>query len=370
VSTRAPTFSIVSTYPPSACGIATFSAALTGGLVGLGVEVCGIRCGRFDDPRGLLVAADLYSAGEINGRAVSLLNQSDVVVLEHEYGVYPGPDGVGVVVALEAITQPLIVVCHTVLARPTPHQREILGTIAARASALVVMTEVGRARLVSEYHVSPLKVTVISHGATTIESQPLSGGGEPLLLTWGLLGPGKGIEWMLEALALLGQEMELPHYLVAGATHPVVLAQRGEEYRSMLIGRSESLGISDYVHFDGSYRSLPDLLALVSSAKIVVLPYDSVDQVTSGVLVDAVALGRPVVATNFPHAVELLSSGAGVVVGRGDPVALAQAVGGLLRDPQKLARMSAEGLRLAPELSWGRVGEQYVRLATTLTGGR
>src|SRR6185295_6142435 len=186
------------------------------------------------------------------------------------------------------------------------------------------------------------------------------------LLTWGLLGPGKGIEWAIDAMALVADVQPVPSYLVAGATHPKVAAKDGEAYREMLQRRCWSSRAVRSVTFDESYRDLPALTRLIGRADLVVLPYDSDDQVTSGVLVDAVAHGRPVVATAFPHAIELLSDGAGVLVPQRDAGALADVIRGLVDHPEHLEQMAATCRRLAPDLSWPVVAGRYDELATSL----
>ena len=143
-----------------------------------------------------------------------------------------------------------------------------------------------------------------------------------------------------------------PRYLIAGRTHPKVLAADGEAYRNARAEQARLGGVADSVAFDASYRDVSSLTALVQSSAVVVLPYDSTDQVTSGVLVDAIASGRPVVATAFPHAVELLATGAGIVVGHDDPDALASALLRLLTEPHLAATMAAEAARLAPRMAW------------------
>jgi glycosyltransferase involved in cell wall biosynthesis len=188
------------------------------------------------------------------------------------------------------------------------------------------------------------------------------------LLTWGLLGPGKGIEWAIDALSLLKDLRPRPHYVIAGDTHPKVLAADGEAYRDMLVRRSWEQGVSPMVSFDSGYRDLASLSKLIDTATVVVLPYDSRDQVTSGVLVDAVAAGCPVVATAFPHAVELLDTGAGVVVPQRDPEALAAALRQVLTEDGLATSMAEEAMRLAPGLRWPAVAAQYRVLAEELTG--
>ena len=181
------------------------------------------------------------------------------------------------------------------------------------------------------------------------------------MLTWGLLGPGKGVEWAIRAVALLVGDVEL-EYVVAGATHPKVRSVAGETYRASLMALADRLGVADRVVFDGSYRTSEDLRDLVCTADVVVLPYDSTEQVTSGVLVDAIAAGRPVVATSFPHARELLATGAGQVVPHRDPAALAAALAELLSVPRRLEQASAEACRLAPQLAWDAVAARFVEV--------
>jgi glycosyltransferase involved in cell wall biosynthesis len=157
-----------------------------------------------------------------------------------------------------------------------------------------------------------------------------------------------------------------PRYVVAGRTHPKVVAFEGEAYRDMLVERTWTRKVAGSVTFDATYRDVRSLTQLIQEAAVVVLPYDSRDQVTSGVLVDAVAAGRPVVATAFPHAVELLSSGAGIVVPHGDAAALATALRRVLTQPDLAAAMAAEAARLAPALGWPAVAGQYAGLADRL----
>ena len=190
------------------------------------------------------------------------------------------------------------------------------------------------------------------------------------MLTWGLIGPGKGIERAIEAMRTLQDLPMQPRYLVAGQTHPKVLAAQGESYRQARVNQADRHGLSSSVVFDADYRDVESLTALIQSCTVVVLPYDSKDQVTSGVLVDAIAAGRPVVATAFPHAVELLSSGAGLVVDHDDPDAMALALRRVLSSPELAANMAAEASRLAPSLGWSNIAAEYLRLADRLMAER
>ncbi len=312
----------------------------------------------------------------VNGSATSvaatseLLNESDIAVVQHEYGIYGGVDGDEVVDIIRGLRIPSIVVAHTVLKEPTPHQRSVLEAIAAMAAQVVVMSEAARKRLCLGFDVDHRKVTTIAHGATVVSDTPVMRSRRPTLLTWGLLGPGKGIERVIEAMGSLRELHGRPRYLIAGRTHPKVLAADGEAYRDARAEQARRTGVADSVCFDANYRDVWSLTALVRSSAMVVLPYDSTDQVTSGVLVDAIASGRPVVATAFPHAVELLGSGAGIVVDHGDPDALTSALRRVLTDPRLAGSMAAEARRLAPTMAWPVVANAYLVLAQRILAKR
>ncbi len=369
-------FGILSTFPPTECGIATFSAALTAGIIATGATVDVVRCGPPPPLEDVSVLGTL--AGGCSGdplAAIDVLNATQVAIIQHEYGIYEGQDGSAILGILDGVTTPMIVVAHTVVASPTAGQRRVLEQVCAAAGAVVVMTETGRRRLVAGYDVPPSKVVVIPHGAA-IPLGELSTPDEsiirarPRLLTWGLLGPGKGIEWAIDAVADLSDLQPQPEYVVAGATHPKVREHAGEAYRNMLTERAAESAARDLVTFDDAYRDLASLTDLIRSADLVVLPYDSTEQVTSGVLVDAVAAGRPVVSTAFPHAVELLSGGAGLIVPQRDSAALSAAIRSVLGDAELAASMAAEARRLAPALSWNAVARQYDGLAGKLLASR
>ncbi len=357
-------FGILSTYPPTPCGLATFSAALANGLTANGADVSVVRVSDGPPSASTRVIGELVNGSPASVAACAeLLNLSDVAVIQHEYGIYGGVDGDEVVDIIDGLRVPSIVIAHTILKDPTPHQRSVLEAVAALADQVVVMSEAAAQRLCRDFDVDRRKVTTVPHGATMPTNATVMRGGRPTLLTWGLLGPGKGIERVIEAMGSLNDLPGRPRYLVAGRTHPKVLAADGEAYRDACTEQARRSGVADSVCFDAGYRSVSMLTALVQSAAVVVLPYDSTDQVTSGVLVDAIASGRPVVATAFPHAVELLASGAGIVVGHDDPDALASALRRILTQPRLAGAMAAEARRLAPEMAWPVVAGAYLKLA-------
>ncbi len=178
-----------------------------------------------------------------------------------------------------------------------------------------------------------------------------------------MIGPGKGIEWAIDALPRLRDLVPAPQYVISGRTHPKVLAASGEAYRTMLEQRVAANGVRDLVRFDNTYRDLESLHALIATADAVILPYDTSDQATSGVLVDAVAAGKPVIATSFPHSRELLGGGAGIIVPHRDPAALAGAMRQVVTDQSFTSGMILQAQRLAPSLSWDSVADQYIDVA-------
>jgi polysaccharide biosynthesis protein PslF len=371
VTTR---FGFVSTYPPTVCGLATFTSSLFAELVtSAGNDGAVIRLVETPQPFassevvGELVAGDPHSAY----RAAELLNAGDVAIVQHEYGVYGGPDGDEVVPLLAALTVPSVVVLHTVLSTPTAHQKSVLESVAGLADAVVTMTATARDRLASRYDVDMRKVSVIPHGARAIRHHaPALRIDRPTVLTWGLIGPGKGIEWGIEAMSALGDLYPAPRYVVAGQTHPKVLLRDGEAYRERLKAQVARLALTADVSFDSRYRDNAALGELVDLADVVLLPYDSTDQVTSGVLIEAVAALKPVIATRFPHAVELLSDGAGLLVPQKSPAAIAAALRTLLTQPDLAAGMTRAAGATAPELLWSAVGERYLDLAGHLIRAR
>lgn len=364
---RSPALAVLSTYPPTPCGLATFAAALTNGLSEIGIRDVGVVRAAVDESRSedMRVVAVLRPGSASSRRAVARrVNGYECLLLQHEYGIFGGNDGEEILDLLADVEVPVVTTLHTVPMKPSASQRGILERIVDASSAVVTMTETANMRLVDGYDVDPGKVTTIVHGATIPRTlgAPLQSSGTTFL-TWGLLGPGKGIEWVIDALGELAARGLSARYVIAGRTHPRVLENEGESYREMLMARAESLGVADSVCFDPSYRPLGSLLDLISESTCVVLPYDSDDQITSGVLVDAIAAGRPVIATRFPHAEEILADGAGLLVAHGSATELATAMEKVITDRGLVANMTMLATAMAPSYRWTTVAADYADLA-------
>jgi polysaccharide biosynthesis protein PslF len=365
-------YGFVSTFPPTQCGLATFTVALRSALLrstvdeGWVVRLVDASAPLPGDP----VLAQLISGDSASLRgAAAQLNLCDVAILQHEYGVYGGADGSEILHLLDQVRVPCVVVLHTVLTDPTPHQRRVLEAVVAKADAVVTMTMTARDRLASGYAADMTKVCIIAHGAPGLETtmaEPTFRTGEFTVLTWGLLGPGKGIEWGIGAMALLRDLQPMPRYKVAGQTHPKVLLREGEAYRNRLREQVRQAEMGSWITFEGHYRNTRALATLVRSADVVLLPYDSTEQVTSGVLIEAVAAGKPVVATQFPHARELLSGGAGLLVPHRDPAAIAAALRSVITCRDIMTRMTAAATATAPHVLWPAIADRYRELAGRL----
>ena len=378
-----PRICFVSTYPPTVCGLASFAASLREAMThhrgtSEGLDVVRLLDGNDYDSAstGGEVIGHLNpgSARSVEAVAKQLAN-FDAVILQHEYGVW-GPDsGRAVLDLAEKIEAPLITTLHTVGARPNGTHKRILERLAAHSWLTVVPTRSAQRVLIERYRVDPRATAVIPHGTHSVhrklramrsETAGSSGSG-PMLLTWGLIGPGKGLESALEAVALLRRRFPGLRYVIAGTTHPKVLDAQGEAYRLTLQELTRRLDLGQTVEFINDYLPRDTLYKLLQTADLVVLPYDSTEQVVSGVLVEAVAAFVPVVATGFPHAVELAERGAVVTTPPRSPEALADGIAGLLDSSRRMLHMVDAQRRLAPGLKWSSVAATYERAVREFT---
>ncbi len=281
-----------------------------------------------------------------------MLDDFDVALVQHEYGIFGGPDGEDVLELVALLHVPVITVLHTVLTHPTPHQHSVLAALVRGApTRSITMTETARGRLVAGWGIDPARIQVITHGAVhniplvpKPAHVPADAGDRPHV---GPARDGKGIEWALRALAGLADVVARPAVPHRRADPPARARARGR-------GLPRPAGRPDPRARPRRLRALRRRVprratgcgAIVREADVILLPYDSQEQVTSGVLIEAVAAGKPVVSTAFPHAVELLSSGAGLLVPQRDPEALSpRAAAGAHR-----ARSRREhGRRVAPD---------------------
>ncbi len=358
---------IVSTYPPRACGIGTFSADLRATLLGADGIARADLVAVVNEPsspqrRGLLATIHQSVRGDYV-RTARMLGRLDVdvVLLQHEYGIFGGRDGEYVVSFAEELAQPLVVTLHTVLSAPSPHQAEVLSELCAQAELVIVMTDTAL-RLVVDSGVCPEeKVRVVPHGAPLRLTARAEGdartAGRFQLSTFGLISPGKGLETAIEALpAMIEQHPEIV-YVIAGRTHPDVARREGERYRLMLERRVLELDLTEHVEFDDRFLSVDDLSDLLAATDVFVTPYRNREQIASGALTFAIAAGCGIVSTPYWYAQDMLASGAGTLVPFDDPAALADAVCAYADQPELLASARAEARRIGSSLAWPSVAK-------------
>lgn len=376
IRTSLPSVGFVSTYPPTVCGLATFTANLRGAMSETrgsdeALGVVSLLDDRRDEPRPEVLHQHVNGEHTSLERAVDVLNGHDVVSLQHEYGIYGGSDGVEILDLLTRLEIPTIVTLHTVLHEPTRPQKKILESIVALADRTVVMSQTARRRLQDRYEIGHRTVSMIPHGARApLDVPAVEADRRPVVLTWGLIGPGKGLETALEAFSSLKDLRPLPRYVVLGKTHPKVQAAHGDSYLDGLKAKAHALGLEGVVEFDSRYLDADSLAAEIRRADIVLLPYESTEQVTSGVLVEALAAGKPVVATGFPHAVEMLRNGAGALVAHSDSEGMATALRSVLSEPGVANRMATEAASIGSTLYWPVVADRYESIAGDLVDRR
>lgn len=367
-----PRIAHVGTFPPTHCGIASFTKSLTDSLVGQGADVGVVR---LVDSWQLRPNADIihqHVAGRGSLATANIVNSYDFAILQHEFGIYAGPDGDDVLNILNLTRIPTLVVLHTVLTDPTMHQRYVMQEIIRNADVLVTLSHVSRTRLIRNYEVNPARVRVIPHGCADLRPRGEStvSSSRPTILTWGLISQGKGIEWGIEALARMKDINPRPRYVIAGETHPKVRASDGEKYRESLMRMASMNGLSDDVTFVDGYMEADSLKQHIAEADVVLLPYDSRTQVTSGVLVEALVSNTPIVATCFPHAMELLGDGSGALVDHGNAAAMAREMRRILTDSQVADEMRSKSRAKAGSFLWSRVARDYMRMGESLVNGR
>ncbi|MDD5307136.1 MAG: glycosyltransferase family 4 protein [Deltaproteobacteria bacterium] len=362
-------------YLPRKCGIATFTTDLRCAVAG---EFPAVQClvvpvndraGGYDYPaevRFEIAEQDLSSYL----RAADFLNITgvDVVCVQHEFGIYGGPAGSHLLALLRDLRMPIVTTLHTILREPNADQRRVMRELVQLSTRLVVMAERGREFLREIYRTPEAKIDLIPHG---IPDMPFADpnyfkdefgvAGRPVVLTFGLLSPNKGIEHALRALPDIIEEFPGVVYIVLGQTHPNLLRDEGEAYRLGLERLAKDLGVQRNVVFFNRFVELEELMRFIGAADIYLTPYLTESQITSGTLAYAFGAGNAVVSTPYWHAQELLASERGKLVPFGDPPAIAEAVVGLLRDEPLRHSMRKNAYRMGRDMVWSRTAQRYVR---------
>ncbi len=382
---------IVSTYPPRACGIGTFSRDLREALLEADATtsvdlVAIVRDEEAEQAPEVIARIHQDQRGEY-ATAARVLDRrgDDVVMIEHEFGIFGGPDGEHVLSLARELRVPMVLTLHTVLSAPSVRQAEVLRALCELATLVCVFTETAKRMILDAHLAPPERVRVVPHGGPTallpsgngnaghgrrLLRGPRRHGAQPtaiddsrrILSTFGLISPGKGIETAIAAMPAIIQRHPEALYVVAGQTHPEVAKRHGEEYRLGLERQGRDLGLGDHVVFDDRFLSLEDLAEMLAATTIYVTPYRSREQIVSGALTFAIVAGCPTVSTPYFYAEDLLGSGAGVIVPFDDPEALAEAVNALLDDPARLKRAASTARAVGRALAWPEVGRQTAKV--------
>jgi glycosyltransferase involved in cell wall biosynthesis len=298
---------------------------------------------------------------------------TDVVLIEHEFGIFGGEAGSFLLSLVVELQQPYVITLHTVLSAPSAEQAAVLGELCRRAALVTVFTETARRMVVDAGVAAAHQVRVVPHGAPTalLPGAQVTGGfavrkmlphlsGRKVLSTFGLISASKGIETAIGALPAVVERHPDILYLVAGQTHPEVIRSEGEQYRLSLQRLVRDQGLQQHVQFLDRFLSVDELAILLSSTDLYLTPYRSREQIVSGALTFAVMAGCPVVSTGYYYAEDLLGSGGGLVVPFDDPAGFAAGILHFLDDPAALSAAAAETRRLGADLAWPAVGAQIM----------
>lgn len=371
---------LIGTCVPRHCGIATFTNDLQQALSTADPNVAAMTIAMTDDKNAYAypdqVPLEIQHADPASYEvAADFLNVADIeiVSLQHEFGIFGGEAGEHVLGLVRGLKAPLVTTLHTVLATPNPSQRRVMDELIASSARLIVMADKGRQILQDVYGVSADQIAVIPHGVPdrpfldpAMAKHDLGLAERTLLMTFGLLGPGKGIETAIRALPALVQENPKLLYMIVGATHPNLVRDEGELYRESLTALASELGVSEHVQFVDRYLSLDALLDYLAACDIYLSPYPNEAQIVSGTLAYAIALGKAVVSTPFWYAQELLADNCGLLVPFEQADGFATAIRRLIDDDTLRSEIRTNAYARGRAMIWPRVAEQYLEVFSTV----
>ncbi len=365
----------VGDHLPRKCGIATFTSDLLAAVAAahpqsqcFSVSVNDIQ-GGYEYPEVVRFEIEEQDLSSYL-RAADFLNISDVdiVCLQHEFGVFGGTAGGHILALLRELRMPVVITLHTILREPNANQRRVMHELVALSTRLVVMAERGRQMLQEIYQAPPAKIDLIPHGIPDVGfvdptdfKDQFGVEGKVVLLTFGLLSPNKGIEYVLNALPHILAEFPDVVYIVLGATHPNELREHGEAYRLSLEILAKKNKLEKNVIFYNRFVELETLKEFIGAADFYITPYLNEAQITSGALAYTFGAGKVVISTPYWHAAELLTEDCGVLVPFGDAPAIAREVIDLLRDDTRRHAIRKNAYKLGREMVWSNVARLYMR---------
>lgn len=375
---------LIGNYPPRQCGIATFTADLLESIRGMSpgtncfaVPITDTDEGyQYPDPvRFEIQQNDLasyrYAADFLN------ISNVDIACLQHEFGIFGGPAGSHLLTFVEELRVPLVTVLHSILRDPNTDQRRVMKRLTASSDRLVVMSHMGADILSEVYGVPDEKIEFIPHGIPDVPfTDPIfykdkfGLDGKNVILTFGLLSPGKGVEIVIQALPEITRQNPDVVFVVLGATHPNVKKQDGEAYRLSLQRMAADLGVEQHVVFYNRFVDFDELLEFIGAADIYITPYLNEAQITSGTLAYAVGMGKAVISTPYWYARELLGDDRGILIPFDDPDAVVRSVNEVLENKTKSNRLRRQAYALGREMTWPVVGGNYIDCFAKVSEGR
>ena len=361
-------------YVPRRCGIATFTADICEAVAAkFPTAQCIVgsvndRPEGYDYPERVRFEIDEQELDSYRRAAKFLnINNVEVVSVQHEFGIYGGPAGSHLMAFLRKVRMPVVTTLHTVLSEPNADQRSVMEQLDLLSNRFIVMADRGRNMLETVYGVAPEKIDLIPHGVidmpfidSNFYKDVFGVEGKTVLLTFGLLSPNKGIEYVIEALpAILALHPNIV-YIVLGATHPHLIAHEGEAYRRKLERLAEERGVKDHVIFHNRFVTLEELKEFIGAADIYITPYLNEAQITSGTLSYTFGAGKAIISTPYWHAQELLAGERGVLVPFRDAPAIAEGVNYYLSNPTQMTAMRKRAWKAGREMIWPVVARRYM----------
>lgn len=364
----------IGNHLPRKCGIATFTTDLSSALSAqnpdlhsIVMPINDIKDG-YNYPANVRFDIDEDDISSYRSAADFInINNFDVVCLQHEFGIFGGKNGSHILQILERIKSPVVTTFHTILQNPNNMQKKVLCDIAELSNRVVTMSEKGKEFLIDVYNISEDKIDFIHHGIPDVPfidpnfyKDKFEVEGKTVLLTFGLLSRGKGIEYVIQALPQILKKHPDVVYLVVGATHPHVVASEGESYRESLEALAKELGVSQNVQFYNEFVEIEELKEFIGSAEIYITPYLNEHQITSGTLAYAFGSGRAVISTGYWHARELLDGGKGSIVPFRDSTAIANEVIDLMDNEVEMHSMRKKAYNAGRKMIWSEIANLYM----------
>lgn len=370
----------IASYIPRKCGIATFTKHLTTAVNNLNphalAEIVAVLDHiQYEYPWEVKFRIHQHNAHDYSA-AAHYINQSsaDVVNLQHEFGLFGGVDGDYLLPLLDSIDKPLITNFHTILPEPDEHKAYIMRRIIDRSQAVLAMTESSRKTLLDVYGCPPEKAAVIYHGVPSFtfndiekHKKRLRIKAEPMILAAGLIGPGKGLEHIIDSLPAIVAKYPKTKLFIVGQTHPHILNREGEAYRETLKARARARGVLRNITFANRYIPDEEFVRYYQAADFFITAYPNIQQAASGTLAYALGAGKICIATPYHYAREVLGDGAGILVEPSSPHAISDAILGVLNNPAEGLNIRKRAYQKGRQMTWPSIGMNYLNLFRLIT---